>query len=127
MQLQHTPVLNVFFNPNVIPSSLHYFHFKAFAFAYNVFKLILSMDTMTLYNILQYGSPPSQSNNLDLCYTNVPFKMPWLFNTTGSHCKPLLLVPVVQNSPLNMLCHALMMAFPPFSTMKLETSLLIYS
>ena len=77
--------------------------------------------------MLQYGSPPSQSKNLDLRYTNMLFKMPWLFNTTGSHCKPPLLVPAVQNLPLNMHCHALRVAYPPFSIMKLGTSLLIYS
>ena len=63
--------------------------------------------------MLQYGSPPSQSKNLDLRYTNVPFKMPWLFDITGRHCKHPLLVPAVQNSPLNMLCHALRVVSPP--------------
>ena len=39
--------------------------------------------------------------------------MPWLFDITGRHCKHPLLVPAVQNSPLNMLCHALRVVSPP--------------
>ena len=53
--------------------------------------------------------------------------MPWLFDTIGHHCKHPLLVPAVQNSPLNMLCLALRVASPPFDITKLGTSLLIYS